>query len=118
MKRRPFPPFDEDQLEELGRRATDITGTSGKVDYHHAVLTKRHVQGMPDEERAKINNPCNIILVDHSFHLDRTVPTGQDAVQYLLLARYKNNRLAYSRADILEWWKSIQWKSKPPFVLV
>lgn len=96
-------------LDELEGRAIDIGSPLGKIDYHHAILSKYDVMGLPEFERVKINDPRNILLVNHEAHLDKPIPTREEAAKLL----YK----IYGREAVKMWFDSIQWVDGPPFLL-
>jgi hypothetical protein len=97
-------------LEEMARRPVDVGVPFGKIDLHHAILSKRAVMGMPEEERAKINVPWNLLKVQHDAHITRPVPEGREAAELL----YR----IYGRGAVLVWYASLNWKNgNPPFQL-
>lgn len=104
-----FPRMPHWVVLSMDDRSVDIGSPFGKPDYHHAILSKANVMGLPPEEQAKIHNPCNLLKVEHGIHLNKPIPEGREAA--LLLYRI------YGRDAVLRWYKSIQWRNKPPFEL-
>lgn len=109
MSRR-FPPMPQAVYDEVIRRGVDIMSPirGDSYDLHHALLTKNHVRGLPWEEKAKIHSKYNLLLVPHSMNASHAnIPTRVEAIK-LLMKHYRYTQ-------ILGWWNSIKWKSKPPF---
>ena len=96
-------------VEEMNRRPVDVGNPFGRIDWHHAILSKANVRGMPESERLKINVPWNLLKVEHSVHLSKPIPEGIEAAKLL----YR----IYGRGAILVWYNWISWKNKPPFIL-
>lgn len=106
MKRNKFPPFTAEQLLALSKRDTDIRSNSPrrKVDYHHGILSKAVARGLPESEKAKLNDPKNIILIDHEAHLAHP-PSIEEACRILFKI--------YGRESVLEWFNSVAFKVRP-----
>lgn len=97
-------------LEEMNSRPVDVGSPFGVIDWHHAVVSRRMVMGMPEEERAKINMPWNLLKVEHGVHLSKPVPEGREAAELLYSI--------YGRGAVLVWYSHINWRNgKPPFQL-
>ena len=61
-------------------KGIDFPGSSGKIDFHHAVVTKAMARGLPNEFRPLIDSPYNFITIDHEAHINGTPPSGIKAV--------------------------------------
>ena len=110
MKLRPFPPMPEELYNKIKARGFDVYG-SGKPDLHHAILTKNDMKGMPDSEKIKIHDECNILVIpskDNASHAN--VPSRDRA--YHMLRRH------YTKHQIHKWFNGINFKDgRPPFRL-
>lgn len=93
----------------MNKRPVDIGNPFDKIDWHHCVLTKYDVMGLPAKERDKINVPWNMLKIAHEAHINSKPPIHQEAA--LLMYRI------YGRDVVREWfYHSINWKSgHPPF---
>ena len=113
MKRKYFPRMPEWVVSELNERLVneglDFGYPFGKVDFHHAILPKSAVMGLPDSEKVKIHNPCNILLIEHGFHLSQPVPTGVEAARVLYAI--------YGKPAVQAWYATISWINGKPFEL-
>jgi hypothetical protein len=113
MKRKYFPRMPEWVAEKMHERmledGVDFGDPFDKVDFHHAILPKSAVMGLPDCEKEKIHNPCNILLIAHSYHLNRPVPTGVEAARVLYAI--------YGKPAVQAWYDSINWTNGQPFEL-
>ena len=108
MKHRPFPKIPEDVILEVNRQKPYTISLDGLYDLHHCILTKKHVMGMPDTERAKINSKYNLMRLpkkDNASHAN--IPSWMDAIKWM--------SALYSYAEVRNWYASIEWKGKPPF---
>ena len=107
---RKFPSMPESVYKEVMQRGSDISSPmhGDTYDLHHALLSRGLVQGLPFDEKKKIHSKYNLLVVPHSMHASHAnIPTRQQALR-LLLKHYRYT-------EILGWWNSIKWKSKPPF---
>lgn len=84
-----------------------MPGESGTYDFHHAILSKGDVMGLPKQEKDKIDSVYNLLVVDHWQHLGGNYPTRAEAAEMLILH--------YGENAIYDWWNSI--KRKVPLVL-
>lgn len=99
-------------LEEMEHRGVDDgmgNPFCNKKDWHHCIVPKSVVRGMPDEERAKINRPWNIIVIDSAVHLWKPVPERYEAALWM----YEHHP-EYDREVIRKWfYNEINWKNRP-----
>lgn len=108
MKHRPFPKIPESVILEVNKQTPYSISTDGMYDLHHCILTKKHVMGMPDTERAKINSKYNLMRLpkkDNASHAN--IPSWIDAIKWM--------STLYSYEEVRDWYASIEWKGKPPF---
>ena len=98
-------------LEELIQtRGVDIWSPSGNYQRHHALLTHKHVQGLPPQEQAKIDDPRNLLIIPAEHNISHAqIPTRELAVA--ILSKH------YGFNAIREWFDSVVWKNSPPFQL-
>ena len=100
-----FPPMSTDVVLAMKKRQVDIGSPFSRSDLHHAILSKRAVMGMPEEEQAKIHDPRNLLKIEHGVHLNKPIPEGVDAAPLLYAI--------YGRDAVLEWYCSINFKHRP-----
>ena len=91
----------------LALRQGDVTGHGGKVDYHHAIVTNADAMGLPPAERIKIDDPRNILLIDHDEHIAGRIPSRGEASKIL--------RSIYGESAVREWFYNIRFKRRMIF---
>lgn len=96
--------------EEVMARGVDRYSLSGRYQLHHCLVTKKHVQGMKDDMRAKIHSCYNLLAIPEEDNISHAnVPNTEEA--YAMLRRY------YSKEEIHDWLQTIEWKSGAPVIL-
>ena len=84
MKLRPFPPMPQWVADAVNARGADAHSPSGQYDLHHCLLTKNDVKGMPDEVKAMIHHPCNILKIPSEWNASHArIPTRDRALKML-----------------------------------
>ena len=99
--------FSGSLLAVLALRQVDVTGSSGKIDYHHGIVTKADAMGLPPAERIKIDDPRNILLIDHDEHVAGRIPSRGEASKIL--------RNIYGEYAVREWFYNIRFKRRMIF---
>lgn len=101
-------------IESMESRGVDIGSPfCDKKEWHHCIVPKAAVRGMPLEERIKINRPWNIIVIDSAVHLWKPVPERYEAALWM----YEHHP-EYDRETIRTWFEEeINWKNGTPFQL-
>jgi hypothetical protein len=92
--------------EEVMRRGVDVHSKSNRYDAHHAILSRKDVQGLPQSEQSKIHSKYNLLVIpkeDNASHAN--IPDRITAIRML----HKHYRLR----DIEAWYASINFKSRP-----
>ena len=89
-------------VQHLYDRGIDVDGESGTYDFHHAILSKGDVQGLPKKERGKIDSIYNLLVVDHWQHIGGDYPTRAEAAEILIGH--------YGEGPVYDWFNSIKFK--------
>ena len=101
-----FPPMPDEVRQKVIRRGCDAASPSNKYQLHHAIVSRKMVQGMGKESQALIHDERNLLVLPAEWNTSHAnIPSTLEAIRML----HKHYRLR----DIEEFYDSIPFKKKP-----